>query len=574
MTAEYDLTTLDLDWKLAGQRLRKDSRDDFWPDPIALADIVVEVDTGDGRVMTQLKSYRPRKALAYPVPKANLTTRDSIILRPVDRLVYQALVDRIIPEVDPNLATSVFSHRLRSPKDKWIFRPGVAQWQAFTDAVRQRLTEQPGSYLVATDVAQYFEAIRLKSLRMQMENVLGVQYERLRSVVEVLFACLNGWCPYDGYGLVQNTDPSSFLGNIHLDYVDKAMARDGFPILRYMDDIRIVVQTERDARCALLALVGHLRELGLGLNSAKTSIVGPSDPAYAEHVLVDDPDVAQIETAIAKGTHHSVQSIVPTVFRRAEEMLLGSKVGERVFRFLLNRINSLRLFRELDMPDAHELTDGVLKTLVNRPAETDTFCRYLETAPLNATHLVEIERLLTAEPLCIYEWQNYLLWRVVIQRSIRSEGLVRRAHALLNSQLYGPEAAAAALYLGATGDYTDRKAAKAALRRAPFGLVRRHLQIAVQELHKSERVVLSKELAQEDPSTVALTDYLSGLAVARYVEPPQQAGSKVLRSDDDEAPDVMLLEAYMDGLAQPVYVEQPAPVSLEDLVDAMPSVYA
>jgi hypothetical protein len=54
------------------------------------------------------------------------------------------------------------------------------------------------------------------------------------------------------------------------------MARDGYPIYRYVDDIRIVVPTEADARQALMRLACYLRELGLALNSSKTEIRGPA----------------------------------------------------------------------------------------------------------------------------------------------------------------------------------------------------------------------------------------------------------------------------------------------------------
>jgi hypothetical protein len=535
---QIDLTALDLDWKLACQRVAMDARDDFWPDPLSLVDTLGKAETVASRHATRLKSYHPRKAASYPLPKANFTVRDSIYLRPIDRLVYQALVDKLAPIVDSQLLSTVYSHRLRSADAKWMFHSGVTQWKRFFDAVKGTIVARPGSYLVVTDVAQYFEAIRFRPLKFQLEKLSASRSSaNVTPIIDALITCLNGWTPYDSYGLVQNTDPSSFLGNALMDKVDKAMFNEGYTMFRYMDDLRIVVPNEAAARKALLRLVLHLREIGLGLNSAKTFVIGPQDLLMNEHVVDDDPEIALIEKAIASKDAVAIQGAAEMVFRRAETLLAQGLTSERVFRFCLNRINSLRLYKNLTLPDSNGLTSTVLQLLVRRPAETDSFCRYLETAPFTAEHIIEFERLLSAEPLCVYVWQNFLLWRVLTQRKVHSDVLKNRAHALISADMSSPEAGAAALFLGATGSYADRDALKSAIRRAPLGLVSRCVQVALQELLKAERTPLYNELSERDDDAATLAEYIN-------------------------------------SMSEPRYVDAPAPVSIEDLADAMPSVYA
>jgi hypothetical protein len=509
----------------------------FLARPTSVQRLPAPSDVALRRLEDLLPNYRPGKGTSWGIPKANFTVRDSIQITPLDRIVYQALIDRLIPHVDPKLSPCVYSSRLRVPARKWIFKPKVAQFKSFLSAARQALRHAPGSFLVTADVAQYFESIRFRDLRKQLENVLGNQQRgAMEPCISALFECLHEWSPYDGYGLVQNVDASSFLGNVLLDYVDKRMDRDGYRTFRYMDDIRIVVPTEADGRRALVKLVSYLRDLGLGLNAAKTKLIPPSCRDMEAHLIEEDRDIANIENAIGRGTRAATQGVVDVLFAKTRDLIGNDQVGERVFRFCLNRIASLRATRDLLVPAGEDITDSVLKLLVYRPAETDTFCRYLEVAPLTELHKAELRRLLTQECLCIYPWQNFLLWRLASQLRLKCPELTRKAHQVLGEPT-SPDAAGAALYLGEVGDYADRSAIARLLRNAPQGLIQRCYQLGIQEMHKAERRPVYTELSGRDAQAAILTDHIM-------------------------------------SLSRPIYVESPPEISIRDLPDAMPSVYA
>ncbi len=513
MSNELNLLDLGFDWKLALQRVMKDLRDDFWPDPLGFKDLLGSNESAVSRLEPLLKSYKPRRGASYEVPKANFTIRDSIYISALDRLVYQALIDRLIVHIDPLLSRGVFSHRLRSPTAKWIFYSGVEQWKKFLDAVKTELHACSKSWLVITDLSQYFETVRFRPLKRQLEEMLGEMLTPdLQRCIDALMRCLSAWSPYDGYGLPQNIEASSFLGNVLLDRSDKLMERDGFPIMRYMDDIRLVVPSEADARIALMRLVSHLRDVGLGLNSAKTEVLRPDSEKIKKHLLVEDAEVTAIERAIGTKDRSQVQGIVELLFGEAHSLLESGKVGERIFRFCLNRIATLRAYGNLELPNGYSLTSGVLRLLVERPAETDTFCRYLEVAPLSAEHCAEIERLLTFEPLCVYAWQNFQLWRLASQRKIKTDKLVHRAHSVISKDYASPATGAAALYLGSCGDYVDRQASEKKLAMIAPGLVRRCFLIAIQELNKSERNAAYERLAHDDFESEILANHLQGMA--------------------------------------------------------------
>lgn len=48
----------------------------------------------------------------------------------------------------------------------------------------------------------------------------------------------------ENHGLPQNRDASSFLSNVLLSRVDKAMAGKGYDYYRYVDDIRVIADDE------------------------------------------------------------------------------------------------------------------------------------------------------------------------------------------------------------------------------------------------------------------------------------------------------------------------------------------
>jgi hypothetical protein len=232
MTKELNLLNLGLNWKLALQRVTKDMRDDFWPDPLGFKDLLGSDDAAVSRLEPLLNHYEPHRGASYHIPKANFTIRDSIYISPIDRLVYQALIDRLIVHIDPLVSPGVFSHRLRSPTAKWIFYSGVEQWKKFLDAVKLELHERPNSWLVITDLSQYFETVRFRFLKRQLEEMLGEKLTPdLQDCIDALMGCLSAWSPYEGYGLPQNIEASSFfqrcpfVSNISMDLFEQARPR-------------------------------------------------------------------------------------------------------------------------------------------------------------------------------------------------------------------------------------------------------------------------------------------------------------------------------------------------------------
>jgi hypothetical protein len=524
-----------LEWDLALQRFSKDIRDDFFPDPIGYRDLLDNRAATVAILREMSSGFEPSGTASLQIPKANLTLRHCINLHPLDRIVYQALIDKLIPLLDPKLSDCTFSHRLREVDSKLIFKHAPDQWRAFRHAVREAIKRDVSNYLVVTDLAQYYENIDFHKLKRHVQTMIGEdKLPEHDACVETLFKCLEQWSPYNHCGLPQNIDASSFLGNIFLDYVDRVMLRLGYQYFRYMDDIRIVVPSERRARTALIELVDVLRSIGLGLNSGKTEIQAPASPQLLKTIEEEDPEIAAIEESVRSAHLGRINAIVSPLFQKTQRFLEEGLTADSRFRFCVSRINAIRRYRNVAQPDCSRLTDGIIELLRHRPSDTDMLARYLSAAPLSLNQRAALELLIVSEPLCVYEWQNYHLWILAVQKGIRSDRLLAFAQRIVRERRMGPETDGATLYIGSCGDYADRQYIKTSFPAYQEITSRRSHYLSIQELHGGERIPFYRATSRQDRALGPLASYLNDLAAPAYAPEPPPIGIDELY---DEMPD-------------------------------------
>ena len=453
----HDLSDLPLDWDLAAQRLNADLRDDFFPDPLNHRDLFVAARRGIDRIM-DVASYRPEHAESWEIPKANLTLRHCIQLNPIDRLVYQALVDYLIQRTDPRLSDRVYSYRLRDPGAVYMYLASVPQYMACKTAARTAVDTSPPKYLVVTDIAQYYENVDLDKLVRSISEVLGPDLDSVtKSVLVVLLDCLTTWSPYGRRGIPQNMNPSHFLGNTFLHSVDQLMIRSGWDYYRYVDDIRIVVPDEARARLAVKGLIGNLREVGLSVNSQKTSLLAPGSTEWNDFVRSDDPEITAIEAAVRRGERSELRECAKRLYEIAAHLLDEGKSDHRHFRFAINRLSSIKKVPTLSVAEPDGFAIRLVDLLRSNPAYTPTVCDYLSAARFDDQTAKAIARLLSDDPLCVYEWQNYRLWLLAAQHGLRFESLLTKARDTINGPTDGPDKSGAMIYIGSVGDSVDHE---------------------------------------------------------------------------------------------------------------------
>ncbi|WP_171132474.1 RNA-directed DNA polymerase [Ruegeria sp. HKCCA6707] len=308
--------------------------------PHVVETIKNEIGKGHGR-------YPPQSRIVRNIPKKGLPVRYSLETDFFDRFVYQAICTFLIRFYDPLLSHRVLSHRYSKYGKKYLFQNRIERWFTFEGVTFTFSRDQ--RYLLVTDLANYFENIRNKDILNAFEELLPEidaspdEKQQIRNALDLLGKCLEKWSFSDGFGLSQNRDPSSFLANIVLCRIDRRMAELGYDYYRYVDDIRIICETHDAAKKAMLDLIGCLRERGLNVNSAKTTILGPNstDDEIVAEFPNRDPRVVAIEQMWKSKSKAIILKSIKYLIALLVECIEQEKTQSRQFRFAANRLAQL-----------------------------------------------------------------------------------------------------------------------------------------------------------------------------------------------------------------------------------------
>jgi len=218
---------------------------------------------------------QPHKCLKFAEPKNNYTLRWYHLLKMEDLIVYQAIANYFalllrsdLRKVD-NLIS--FGYPLSSVDADYFYQYWKKSYQKFERMVTTKYN-QGKCWRLKTDIVSFFENIEheilLKHLRENLE-------EEAYPVIKLLGILLKAWSPHDNEnqlarGLPIGPSASSFFANIYLYPIDIKFKSKGF--FRYVDDIRIMSDSKRSVITTFVGLDEALKEIGLNLQSKKTSL--------------------------------------------------------------------------------------------------------------------------------------------------------------------------------------------------------------------------------------------------------------------------------------------------------------
>jgi hypothetical protein len=500
------LGALEIDEQLVLKQLRQDLKDDFFPDPRKFDDVfnkpLVRQILSDN-FETNHGVYRPGERYPLNVPKSNFTLRSALETSITDRVMYHALGAALVPLFDPLMPWQVFSHRYNdgAKAERYLFRPGVQSWVSFVEVVRSTLTpdpEQPPAFaLLSTDLTNYFDNIDISRLKGSLEALLPeiIATAELKADARVristLFECLDAWCYEPGFGLPQNRDASSFLANVYMLAVDRAMLGKGYQYFRYMDDIKIVCDDIYDARRSLKDLSIELRKLGLHVNSKKTVICEQGDAAAIDKCLdTMNPELLELDAIWKTKKPRVISRSFPALRDLTIKLLESNSVDTREFRFCIARLEALALCQEYSPPAAYfaEITPLILEALSRFPAATDQLVKYIRAVPTSDEDLRRVGEHLMDAKRSIYTWQNYRLWILLGQKSYREPALVEFATQIVEEAADGPTRCGATMYLGATGNLAERVLIAHNFHSLNTFMGQRNALIAIQELRYKDHV--------------------------------------------------------------------------------------
>ena len=500
MASKVDIGGIEVDVGRVVRQLRYDLKDDWYPDSLGYED-TLEPDVIAAAIKDALDAndglFVPDSRTELNIPKKGFVLRYSLDTSLLDRAYYHALVAELAPFYDILLPPVVLSHRFAfsgNRAGRYLFLHPIEQWKLFEGYVNQEIASNP--VILVTDVQNYFENISIvmlvESLRKRVTqlNANGVEKARIQSVINHLERCLKEWCFCTTHGLPQNRDASSFLANIFMLTVDEAMLNRGYAYFRYMDDIRVASPTRYKARAALQDLIIELRKIGLNVNAGKTEILEPETQQYTELLSSHDRELEQIDNMWRSRSLPVIRRSFEPLRSLALQLISDKRTNERAFRFCVKRFENLALCKEIDTPADYfqPMIQSAIGELDMHPWTTDQLVRFLKAAPTNKEDIERVSHFLRDEERAIYDWQNYLLWQLLVYKGYKDTDLIqvaRRRSAL--SSLQG-DRAGATLFLGASGTHKDRQVVAQRFTSYDHHLLQRNALIAVHELKFADAV--------------------------------------------------------------------------------------
>jgi hypothetical protein len=334
------------------------------------------------------------------LPKPSGLLRPITLLAIEDQIVLQAIANRVAIHLRARRQKvelkQVFSNCLeRRAKSIFFLQDWRKSYQGFQHQLQSYL-DSDYTWIAHFDLAAFYETISHRALRTIIAPRGGNHETWLR---------INQWlCVWSAgktgvqveHGIPQGPIASDFLAEVFMLPIDEVMRHAGVKYIRYVDDIRVLAQTEKDARRAAITLELACRKWSLIPQSSKFIV----------------KQARSLEDALG-----TLPSIVESANRGEDEPELDGQDAERIMRQALRGrplkvVDKTRLRYVLyRAAPKNNILRRTLELLPRHPGHIDAFIAYLSNYSHSAFIMDRVRGILRDGVL--YDYVEGELWQLV-----------------------------------------------------------------------------------------------------------------------------------------------------------------